>query len=119
MHDFASKLPNTATSIFTYMSRLALQHEAINLSQGFPDFDCSPRLIALVEQYLHAGHNQYAPMAGVRGLREQISMKVAATLGVTYDVETEITVTAGATQALFTVIAALIRPGDEVILFEP
>ncbi|GGC12932.1 aminotransferase [Parapedobacter defluvii] len=119
MHDFASKLPNTATSIFTYMSRLALQHEAINLSQGFPDFDCSPRLIALVEQYLHAGHNQYAPMAGVRALREQISMKVAATLGVTYDVETEITVTAGATQALFTVIAALIRPGDEVILFEP
>lgn len=119
MHTLISKLPNTATSIFTHMSQLALRYQAINLSQGFPDFDGSPRLIALVEQYLRGGYNQYAPMAGVGVLRERIGIKVADTLNVTYDPETEITVTAGATQALFTAMAALIRPGDEVILFEP
>lgn len=114
-----SKLPNTGTSIFTHMSRLAAQHQAINLSQGFPDFDGSPRLISLVEYHMRAGRNQYAPMAGVEVLRKQISGKVETTMGVSYDPETEITVTAGATQALFTVMAALIHPGDEVILFEP
>lgn len=119
MRNIASKLPDTTTSIFTHMSQLALRSQAINLSQGFPDFDTSPRLISLVEQYLRTGHNQYAPMAGVGALREQISGKVAATLGIPYDPDTEITVTAGATQALFTVMATLIRPGDEVILFEP
>lgn len=114
-----SKLPHTGMSIFTQMSHLAAQHGAINLSQGFPDFDCSPRLIDLVERYMRAGHNQYAPMAGVATLRERIGAKVEVTTGVCYDPETEITVTAGATQALFTAMAALIRPGDEVILFEP
>jgi len=119
MRNLTSKLPNTATSIFTHMSQLALQHQAINLSQGFPDFDPSPRLISLVEQYLRTGPNQYAPMAGVRALREQISDKVATTVDVCYHPDTEITITAGATQALFTAMATLIRPGDEVILFEP
>lgn len=119
MRKLTSKLPHTATSIFTYMSQLALRHNAINLSQGFPDFDGPPRLIELVNQHLLAGHNQYAPMAGVGALREQISANVAAAHAVVYDPETEITVTAGATQALFTVMAALIRPGDEVVLFEP
>lgn len=119
MRNLTSKLPNTATSIFTQMSQLALQHQAINLSQGFPDFDPSPRLISLVEQYLRTGYNQYAPMPGVSALREQISNKVAAIIGVSYHPETEITITAGATQALFTVLATLIRPDDEVILFEP
>lgn len=119
MRKLTSKLPHTTTSIFTYMSQLALRHQAINLSQGFPDFDGSPRLIELVNQHLLAGHNQYAPMAGVGALREQISANVAAAYAMVYDPETEITVTAGATQALFTAMAALIRPGDEVVLFEP
>lgn len=114
-----SKLPNTATSIFTRMSQLAVQHQAINLSQGFPDFDCPPRLVSLVEYHMRAGHNQYAPMAGVQVLREQISAKAEMAYGVFYHPETEITVTAGATQALFTAMAAIIHPGDEVIIFEP
>lgn len=114
-----SKLPETGTSIFTEMSRLAAEHGAINLSQGFPDFDCSPRLISLVHRHLQAGRNQYAPMAGVGILREKISHKVAETMGVVYHPEIEITVTAGATQALFTAMAVVIRPGDEVLLFEP
>lgn len=119
MNALTSKLPDTGTSIFTQMSQLAVQRQAINLSQGFPDFDCSPRLISLVEHYMQTGHNQYAPMAGVIELREKISAKVETTTGVFYHPEHEITVTAGATQALFTAIATLIRPGDEVILFEP
>lgn len=119
MNPFESKLPDTGPSIFTQMSQLAARHQAINLSQGFPDFDCSPRLISLVERYMRAGHNQYAPMAGVKTLRDRISTKVAAITGVSYHPETDITITAGATQALFTAMAALIRPGDEVILFEP
>ncbi|WP_436410329.1 aminotransferase class I/II-fold pyridoxal phosphate-dependent enzyme [Parapedobacter flavus] len=114
-----SKLPHTGTSIFTQMSQLAAQHGAINLSQGFPDFDCSPRLVELVAQHMRGGHNQYAPMAGVAALRERIGAKVADATDFCYDPETEITVTAGATQALFTAMAALISPGDEVILFEP
>lgn len=119
MNTITSKLPDTGPSIFTKMSQLAARHQAINLSQGFPDFDCSPRLVSLVSQYMRAGYNQYAPMAGVIALREQISTKVVATNRVFYDPDTAITVTAGATQALFTVMAALIHPGDEVILFEP
>lgn len=119
MNTITSKLPDTGPSIFTKMSQLAARHQAINLSQGFPDFDCSPRLVSLVSQYMRAGYNQYAPMAGVIALREQISTKVVATNGVFYDPDTAITVTAGATQALFTVMAALIHPGDEVVLFEP
>jgi len=114
-----SKLPDTGTSIFTRMSHLAARHGAINLSQGFPDFDCPPRLVELAGHYMQAGHNQYAPMAGVSVLRDRISAKVEAAIGSCYDPETEITVTTGATQALFTAMATLIRPGDEVILFEP
>ncbi len=119
MNRLTSKLPDTGISIFTQMSQLAVQHQAINLSQGFPDFDCSPRLASLVEYHIRAGHNQYAPMAGVQPLREQISIKVEASYGVSYHPETEVTVTAGATQALFTAIATLVCPDDEVIIFEP
>ena len=119
MTTLKSKLPDTGTSIFTHMSHLAARHEAINLSQGFPDFDCPPRLVELAGHYMRAGHKQYAPMAGVAVLRERVSAKVEAATGSCYDPDTEITVTTGATQALFTAMATLIRPGDEVILFEP
>ncbi len=101
------------------MSRLAAEHNAINLSQGFPDFDSPPELIALVDKYLRAGNNQYAPMAGLPALREVIAEKVDYLYGSNYDPETEITVTAGGTQAIFTALAAVIQPGDEVIVFEP
>jgi methionine aminotransferase len=114
-----SKLPNVGTTIFTIMSRLAAEHDAINLSQGFPDFDCAPELRALVTKYINAGLNQYPPMAGIPGLREAIAEKVESLYGATYDPEHEVTVTPGATYAIYTAIAAMIRPGDEVILFEP
>ena len=115
----ASRLPRVGTTIFSVMSRLAAQHGAINLSQGFPDFSAPPALFELVAKHMHAGANQYALMAGAAPLREAIAEKVAALYGLTYDVEQEITVTAGATQAIFTAVAALVRPGDEVIVFEP
>jgi len=115
----ASKLPHVGTTIFTVMSRLAAEHKAINLSQGFPDFDCAPELRALLARYLNAGLNQYPPMAGVAPLREAIAGKVAELYGAAYDPEHEITVVPGATYGIFTAITALIRPGDEVILFEP
>jgi methionine transaminase len=114
-----SRLPWVGTTIFSVMSRLAAQHGAINLSQGFPDFSAPPALFDLVAKHMHAGANQYALMAGAAPLREAIAEKVAALYGLTYDVEQEITVTAGATQAIFTAVAALVRPGDEVIVFEP
>src|SRR5215210_4838830 len=114
-----SKLPHVGTTIFTVMSRLAAEHDAINLSQGFPDFDCAPELRALVTKYINAGLNQYPPMAGVAPLREAIAEKVESLYGAKYDPETEITVTPGATYAIFTAIAAMVRPGDEVILIEP
>lgn len=114
-----SKLPNVGTTIFTVMSRLAAEHNAINLSQGFPDFDCAPELRALLAKYVNSGLNQYPPMAGVAPLREAIAEKVAELYGATYDPEHEITVVPGATYGIFTAIATLIRPGDEVILFEP
>ena len=114
-----SRLPRVGTTIFSVMSRLAAQHGAINLSQGFPDFSAPPALFELVAKHMHAGANQYALMAGAAPLREAIAEKVAALYGLTYDVEQEITVTAGATQAIFTAVAALVRPGDEVIVFEP
>ncbi len=114
-----SKLPRVGTTIFTVMSRLAAEHNAINLSQGFPDFDCDPALQHLVTQYMKAGCNQYPPMAGIPQLREAIADKVRALYGTSYDPEHEITVTPGATYGLFTAIATLIRPGDEVIVFEP
>jgi methionine aminotransferase len=115
----ASKLPNVGTTIFTVMSRLAQEHNAINLSQGFPDFDCAKELLALVTKYFNAGLNQYPPMAGVMRLRERITEKVEALYGAQYDPEHEVTVTPGATYGIFTAIATMVRPGDEVILFEP
>ena len=114
-----SRLPEVGTTIFTVMSRLAQECGAINLSQGFPDFSAEDVLFERVAHWMRAGHNQYAPMAGVPALREAIAAKVAALYGASYDPETEITVTAGATQALFTAVAALVHPGDEVIVFEP
>ncbi|HMO37971.1 MAG TPA: methionine aminotransferase [Saprospiraceae bacterium] len=115
---FPSKLPNVGTTIFTVMSALANEHQAINLSQGFPDFPSSERLINLVHQYMQKGYNQYAPMAGVPALREQLAAKIADLYQIAVSPD-EITVTAGATQALFTAISAFVRPGDEVILLEP
>lgn len=115
----ASKLPTVQTSIFTVMSKLANEHNAINLSQGFPGFDCSPDLIALVYKYMKKGFNQYAPMPGLFELRQAISDKTAELYSLKYDPETEITITAGATQAIFTTINALVREDDEVIIIEP
>ena len=115
----ASKLPHVGTTIFTVMSRLAQEHNAINLSQGFPDFDCAKELRDLVTKYINAGLNQYPPMAGVMRLRERIAEKVEALYGAQYDPEHEVTVTPGATYGIFTAIATMVRPGDEVILFEP
>lgn len=114
-----SKLPNVGTSIFAVMSKLALEHNAINLSQGFPDFPISEKLVARVNHYMKKGFNQYAPMPGVPVLRKAIADKVSRTYQVDYNPETEITITAGATQALFTAIAAFVKEGDEVIIFEP
>lgn len=114
-----SKLPAVQTSIFAVMSKLANEHQAINLSQGFPGFDCSPELISLVEKYMRQGHNQYAPMPGVQVLREAIALKTEALYSIQYNPETEITITSGATQALFTAISALVKEGDEVIIVEP
>lgn len=114
-----SKLPNVRTSIFTVMSKMANEHNAINLSQGFPDFNCSNELIELVHHYQKKGFNQYAPMQGVLALRNEISKKIEKLHGRFYDPETEITITAGATQALFTAISCLVNKGDEVIIFEP
>ncbi len=114
-----SKLPAVGTTIFTVMSKLAADFGAINLSQGFPDFNCSPDLIELVNGHMKKGANQYAPMAGLLRLREMISEKTKKLYGSQYDPETEITVTAGATQAIYTAIAAMIREDDEVIVFEP
>jgi methionine aminotransferase len=114
-----SKLPHVGTTIFTVMSRLAAEHNAINLSQGFPDFDCAKELRDLVTKYINAGLNQYPPMAGVPRLRERIAEKAQALYGRQYDPEHEVTVVPGATYGIFTALATLIRPGDEVIVFEP
>lgn len=114
-----SKLPGEATSIFVVMSQMAARHKALNLSQGFPDFDVSPKLIELVDHYMKEGMNQYAPMTGLEILRKQIVKKVKDMYGVEYDHQKEINITAGATQAIFTAISAMIREDDEVILLEP
>jgi methionine transaminase len=115
----ASRLPNVGTTIFTVMSALASERGAVNLGQGFPDFDCDPRIVEAVAQAMRDGHNQYPPMAGVATLREAIANKIEAMHGRAYDPQTEITVTAGATQALLTTILATVHPGDEVIVVEP
>jgi len=114
-----SKLPGVATSIFAVMSALANETKAINLSQGFPDFDISAELIDLVKHYMKKGFNQYAPMQGVAALREAISKKIAKAHAIVYEPFKEITVTAGATEALYAAISAFVREGDEVIVFEP
>jgi methionine transaminase len=115
----SSKLPRVGTTIFSTMSKLAMEHNAINLSQGFPDFECPQALVTAVNTAMKEGHNQYAPMPGVMRLREMIAEKTEELYGAKYNPETEITVTAGATQAIYTAIAAIIREGDEVIIFEP
>ena len=114
-----SKLPQTETSIFAVMSQLATDHKAINLSQGFPDFPISEELIDLVYYYMRKGFNQYAPMQGVLPLRKAISKMFLENYGMLYDPDSEINITAGATQALFSAISAFIRDGDEAIIFEP
>ncbi len=114
-----SKLPDTPTTIFTRMSSLANECGAINLSQGFPDFNCSPKLVELVHRHMKKGDNQYAPMQGVLPLRERIAEKTLELYGRSYNPESEITITAGGTQAIYVAITALAHPGDEVILFAP
>ena len=114
-----SKLPDVGVTIFTIMSKLANEHNAINLSQGFPDFDVHPDLLALVDNYMRSGYNQYAPMQGVQTLRERIAEKVLALYHADYDPESEITVTSGATEALFAAISAVVQQGDEVVILEP
>ncbi|MBS1975737.1 MAG: aminotransferase class I/II-fold pyridoxal phosphate-dependent enzyme [Bacteroidetes bacterium] len=117
--EIISRLPETGTSIFTVMSKMAVEHGAINLSQGFPDFPVSEALIELIHQNLLAGHNQYAPMPGVPALQQVIATAVHRSYQRPTDPEKEVTVTAGGTEALFATIAALVHPGDEVIVFDP
>lgn len=114
-----SKLPEVGLTIFSHMSQLAAQHGAINLSQGFPDFPCDPTLLRAVSEAMHGGHNQYAPMPGLPALREAIAGKLLQVLAVQVDPITEITVTAGATQAIYTAIAAVLHAGDEALILEP
>ncbi len=114
-----SKLPSVGTTIFTVMSALAQEHRAVNLGQGFPDFDCDTHLVDAVTEAMRQGHNQYPPMSGVAALRMAIADKILQLYGRSYDADTEITVTAGATQAILTTILALVGQGDEVIVLEP
>ena len=114
-----SKLPSTGVSIFAVMSRLAEEHGAINLSQGFPDFDCDPELVDTVVRHMRAARNQYAPMPGVPALREALATKIERLYGRRYDPASEILITSGATEALFSTLTALVHPGDEVLLFQP
>ena len=114
-----SRLPQVATTIFTVMSALAQQYGAINLGQGFPDFSCDPALIDAVDAAMRSGANQYPPMTGVPALRRAVADKIAALHGARYDAETDITITAGATQAIFTALLAIVHPGDEVIVLTP
>ncbi len=113
------KLPNVGTTIFTVMCQLARQHKAINLSQGFPYFDMPERLKDLMNEFIQNGYNQYAPMGGVPALTQQLTLKRESLYGKKVNPATEITITAGATQAIYTAITALIHPGDEVILIDP
>jgi methionine aminotransferase len=114
-----SRLPKVGTTIFTVMSAVAAQHNAVNLGQGFPDFACDPALVDAVTAAMQAGHNQYPPMVGVPVLRQAIAAKIEALHQHRYDADTEITITAGATQAILTAILAVVHPGDEVIVLEP
>jgi len=114
-----SKLPTSGVSIFATMTRLANEHGAINLSQGFPDFHCEPQLLARVARYMWAGHNQYAPMPGQPALREALALKYERLYGHRYDPVSQIAITTGATEGLFASLTALVNPGDEVVLFQP
>ena len=119
MLQLKSKLPQVGTTIFTVMSQMANEYNAINLSQGFPDFPTDPALLGYVMEAMQKGHNQYAPMTGQEGLRQEISRLVQDKYGATYDPQTEITVTSGATEALFCAIMCLLKEEDEVIVIEP
>ncbi|MFT3735849.1 MAG: methionine aminotransferase [Rhodocyclaceae bacterium] len=119
MTTIRSKLPQTGTTIFTVMSQLANEHGAINLSQGFPDYACPPALIEALNHAAQAGFNQYAPMAGLPALREAIASKLLQSRAVAVDADSEITITAGATQAIFTAVAAVLHAGDEAIVIDP
>jgi len=114
-----SRLPHVGTTVFTRMSQLAIDHGAVNLGQGFPDFACDPALVDLVTDAMRGGHNQYPPMTGLPALRQAIAAKIETTYGHRYDANTEITVTAGASQAIQSAILAVVHPGDEVIVIEP
>jgi methionine transaminase len=114
-----SRLPDVSTSIFAVMTKMAVEHEAINLSQGFPDFSIDEKLINLVHRYMMEGHNQYAPMPGLPALRQILSEILQKTYHQPIDPETQITITSGATEGLYASIAAFVRPGDEVIIFDP
>ncbi len=114
-----SKLPNISTTIFTVITELANKHKALNLAQGFPDFSPPDELIGLVEKYMRKGFNQYAPMQGLMKLREKIAIKTQELYGLTYNPDSEITITSGATEGIYSTISAFIQEGDEVIVFEP
>lgn len=114
-----TKLPKVGTTIFTVMSQLAAEHGAVNLGQGFPDFPVPPRLVDELDKAMRAGHNQYAMMTGVPALRQAITRKTARVYGTPCDPDTEVTVTSGATEAIFDAIAAVVRPGDEVVVLDP
>ncbi len=114
-----SRLPKVGTTIFTVMSALAVEHKAVNLGQGFPDFDCDPALVDHVAAAMREGLNQYPPMTGVPALRQAVSRKIEALYGHRYDADLEITITAGATQAILTAVLCCVHPGDEVIVLEP
>jgi methionine aminotransferase len=118
-YEIASRLPNVGTTIFAVMSALATQHKAVNLGQGFPDFACDSALLNHVTQAMQAGHNQYPPMPGVPVLRQAIATKIEALYARQYSADSEITVTAGATQGILTTLLAIVHPGDEVIVLEP
>ncbi|HJV68030.1 pyridoxal phosphate-dependent aminotransferase [Ideonella sp.] len=115
----ASRLPEVGTTIFSVMSALAQKHGAVNLGQGFPDFDCDPGLVDAVTAAMRAGHNQYPPMPGVPALRQALSAKIERQYGHRYDPDTEVTITAGATQGILTAVLAFVHPGDDVIVLEP
>src|SRR5204862_7434061 len=114
-----SRVPQVGTTIFTVMSALAQEHGAVNLGQGFPDFDCDPKLIDAVDEAMRRGLNQYPPMTGVPALREAVAAKIETMYGHHYDPAGEVTITAGATQAILTAILAIVPPGDEVIVLDP
>src|SRR5476651_1901034 len=114
-----SKLPDVGTTIFSVIGQLSAEHNALNLSQGAPNFSCQPSLIDAVTKAMRDGHNQYAPMSGVAALRHALAAKVAALYGCHYDADDEVTVVASASEGLYSAISALVHPGDEVIYFEP